>query len=100
MADDPVLVAETRAWLAKAPEDLATSEYELKADPPFTSDISFHAQQAAEKALKGFLTWHGQAFRKTHNLTELGEPSDALDPTLGELLKSGSGLTEYAWKFR
>jgi HEPN domain-containing protein len=56
MAPDPILVSECRAWLAKAAEDMATAAFELQADPPFTSDISFHAQQAVEKTLKDFLT--------------------------------------------
>jgi prevent-host-death family protein len=30
----------------------------------------FHAQQAAEKAMKGYLSWHDQAFRKTHDLDQ------------------------------
>ena len=63
-------------------------------------DIAFHAQQAVEKALKTFLTWHGPAFRKTHNLVELGEASSELDPSLEALLRCSAPLTEYAWKFR
>ncbi|MGP8245321.1 MAG: HEPN domain-containing protein [Bryobacteraceae bacterium] len=54
MAFDPELVAETRAW-------------------------AFHCQQAAEKALKGFLTWNGCTFRKTQNLEEIGEQCLAVD---------------------
>jgi HEPN domain-containing protein len=63
-------------------------------------DIVFHAQQAVEKALKAFLTWHGRAFRNTHNLVELGEAWSELDPTLEALLRHAAPLTEYAWKFR
>src|ERR1035438_3083142 len=50
MPHDPALVAEVRAWLSKGGKDLAAAEYELQADPPFTDDIVFHAQQAAEKS--------------------------------------------------
>jgi len=32
----------------------------------------FWCQQAAEKSLKGFLTWNECSFRKTHDLEELG----------------------------
>ena len=39
-------------------------------------------QQAVEKALKGFLTRHDVAFRKTHSLEELGASSEQMDPTL------------------
>ena len=50
MPHDPALVAEVRAWLSKAGKDLAAAEYELQADPPFSEDILFHSQQAAEKS--------------------------------------------------
>ena len=100
MPYDPALVAEVRAWLTKAGKDLATAEYELRADPPFTDDIVFHAQQAAEKSLKGFLSWHRIPFRKTHNLVELGEACCRIDQSLESLLRRAAPLTEYAWKFR
>lgn len=89
MPHDPALVAETQAWFSKAAEDLRAAEFEFGATPPLTADIAFHAQQAAEKAMKGFLTWHGQLFRKTHNLIELGEVCASLDPALG---RSSRGL--------
>ena len=100
MPHDPALVAETRAWLAKAARDLGAAVYELKAEPPFADDIAFHAQQAVEKTLKAFLTWHGRPYRKTHNLIELGESCVELDGTLDPLLRRAAPLTEYAWKFR
>ena len=52
MPPDPVRVADTRAWLAKAGTDLRAGAHELLATPPFCSDAVFHAQQAAEKAWK------------------------------------------------
>ena len=94
------MIAETRSWFSKAAKDLAAAEYESQATPPFAEDIAFHAQQAAEKALKAFLTWHGQSFRKTHNLVELGEACARIDGSLEELLRRAGPLTEYAWKFR
>lgn len=54
MPHDPELVAETRAWLSKAKSDLDAAAFELTAEPPFTADMVFHAQQAVEKAFKGF----------------------------------------------
>jgi len=100
MPPDAALIAETRAWFAKAAKDLAAAEYETQAPSDFTEDIAFHAQQAVEKALKGFLTWHGSLFRRTHNLVELGEACLRLDSSLEELLRRAAPLTEYAWKFR
>jgi HEPN domain-containing protein len=100
MQHDPAHVAEVRAWLSKGGKDLAAAEYELQADPPFADDIVFPAQQAAEKSLKAFLSWHCVPFRKTHNLIELGEACCRIDPSLDALLRRAAPLTEYAWKFR
>jgi HEPN domain-containing protein len=100
MPHDPALVAEVHAWLSKAGKDLGAAEYELQADPPFSDDIVFHAQQAAEKSLKAFLSWHRVPFRKTHNLIELGEACCRIDGSLEPLLRRAAPLTEYAWKFR
>ena len=100
MPPDPALAAEVRAWLSKAAKDLAAADYELRADPPFVEDIVFHSQQAAEKSLKAFLSWHVIPFRKTHNLVELGEACSQIDQNLESLLRSAAPLTEYAWKFR
>jgi HEPN domain-containing protein len=78
MPHDPELVAETQAWFVRASQDLG----------------------AAEKAFKGFLTWHSTPFRKTHNLEELGEQCLRLDPTLELVVDKAVPLTKYAWKFR
>lgn len=100
MPHDPVLVAESRAWFARAAEDLRAAEHEFGATPPLLGDIVFHCQQAAEKTMKGFLTWHNCPFRKTHNLEEIGEQCQQIDPTLKPIVDQAVPLTEYAWKFR
>lgn len=61
---DPERIAAVRAWLAKASSDEHAAIHELKADPPLTADICFHAQQIAEKSLKAFLLWYDVPFRK------------------------------------
>ena len=58
MLPDPVLVTETGSWLSKAAKDISMAEHEFQATPPFLDDIALHAQQAVEKTLKAFLTWH------------------------------------------
>jgi HEPN domain-containing protein len=100
MPHDPALIEEARAWILKAAQDLRAAAYEFSAEPPLTADIVFHAQQAVEKTIKGFLTWHGRPFRKTHNLVELGESCVTIDAELESLLRKAAPLTEYAWRFR
>ena len=100
MPHDPIRVADTKAWLGKADTDLRAAAHELTATPPFAADGVFHAQQAAEKAMKGLLTWHDAPFRKTHDLAEIGLQCTRLAPSLESLLERASVLTQYAWKFR
>jgi HEPN domain-containing protein len=100
MPHDPRRSDETRAWFLKAAQDLRAGNVALTATPPITGDAVFHAQQAAEKSLKALLTWHDRPFRKTHDLTELGQQYVDIEPALEPLLKRGARLSVYAWVFR
>jgi HEPN domain-containing protein len=93
---DPEFVAETRAWLTKAHDDLRAAEFETTATPPLSSDVVFHAQQAVEKSFKALVVWHRRTFRKTHSLEELGEQCLSVPPSLRPLVDSAVPLTEYA----
>jgi len=97
---DPAITEDVRAWLAKAAMDLRAGEVDLAALPPLLEDALFHSQQAAEKALKAFLAWHDQPFRKTHSLEEIGQQCVLIDPTFEGLVGRAAPLSEYAWKFR
>ena len=100
MPHDPARVAETKSWFEKAANDLRAADHELTAVPPLTDDIVFHAQQAAEKAMKGYLCWHDQPFRKTHDLAVVGRQCTAIDASLEKLLRRAEALSVYAWAFR
>lgn len=100
MPDDPVRVADTRAWLVKASKDLQAAEIDLTAGAPLVEDVLFHCQQAVEKAMKALMTWHDLPFRRTHDLVELSRQCVTIDPTLESLVSRTSVLTEAAWKFR
>lgn len=91
---------EARAWLQKAANDLRGADIDLAASPPLIEDALFHCQQAAEKALKAFLTAHDRLFRKTHDLDELSRACEAIDPTLTAALAEARDLTVFAWEFR
>src|SRR5262249_21392840 len=60
----------------------------------------FHCQQAAEKALKAFLTWHDRPFGMVHNLNELGQSCIEIDSTLAKPLGRRAVLNKYASRFR
>ena len=88
---------EATRWLAQAGKDLNAAR--LLASPEPSRSV-FHSQQAAEKAAKGFLTFHDVPFRKTHDLNELGGQCAALNPSLAPLFKDASDLNDYAIVFR
>ena len=101
MPDGGVAKSEdTREWLRKAEEDLKSAAHLFGVAPPLLGTVLFHCQQAAEKALKGFLAWHDVPFAKTHDIKDLGVACLALDTTLTDNVAGASSLTDYAWKFR
>ena len=100
MGLDAVRAADTKAWLAKARLDIRGAQVDLAAAPPLIADALFHAQQACEKAMKAFLTWHDVPFRKTHDLGVVGEQCCVVDRTLEPLFRDAAPLTQYAWRFR
>jgi HEPN domain-containing protein len=59
-------------WFKKAASDLNTAEVILASPGPYDT-VCFHAQQSAEKYLKGFLMWNGQFVPRTHDLLELNQ---------------------------
>jgi HEPN domain-containing protein len=99
MPRDRARVADTRAWLVKAKEDLDGGARLLKPSKALPGVAVFHCQQAAEKALKAFLVWHDVPFRKTLYLKEVGDACVELDAALKEAVGRAVPLTEYAWKF-
>jgi HEPN domain-containing protein len=100
MAADAARAADTQGWLRRAAADLRGADIDLGAVPPLIGDAVYHCQQAAEKALKAFLTWHDVPFRKTHDLGEIGQQCMTLDRSLEPLCRSAERLTTFAWIFR
>lgn len=90
----------TRAWLVKARTDLASARKLASAPDDYPDVAIYHCQQAAEKALKGFLTFHGQRFEKVHNLPLLVAQAMQIRPEFKGLLDAAERLTPYATLFR
>ena len=68
---DPDLLLLVRQWFQKAREDLWMAEKAAPFPDAPTDLIAFHAQQAAEKCLKGLLTFYQIEFPKIHDLGSL-----------------------------
>lgn len=91
---------EARRWLARADEDLAAANALAMLSPPLTGAAAYHAQQAAEKVMKGLLTVAAVPFRKTHNLNELGGQVVAAWPGLATLVDPLRPLTSWNFAYR
>lgn len=70
------------AWGAKA-EDYAVALSALLGRNPLTSTACFHAQQCAEKYLKGLLVSRGITFPKAHDLIFLRPMRESRNPGTG-----------------
>lgn len=89
-----------RSWLIKAHRDLAAAR-KLAADPvPYLDVAIYHCQQAAEKAVKGFLVHHDQRFEKTHDIRLLITLAASVETGFQSLQEAGEALTPYATAFR
>jgi hypothetical protein len=86
---------EANRWLARARKHLKAARILAAAEPA----ASLISQPAAEKAAKGFLTFHNVPFRKVQDLKELGDQCSALDPSHSPLTGEAFDLT-FAVVFR
>lgn len=89
-----------QGWLKKALHDLETAHIVNAAtDGPLDTAI-YHCQQAAEKAVKGFLTLREISFEKTHDLAKLILQAARVEPRFSELKDEAEELTPYAVIYR
>lgn len=86
-------------WVAKAESDYATARRELgvRKQPNFDA-VCFHAQQCAEKYLKGLLQKQRLVIPRTHNLEALAKPlleaHNALTPLAADMRSLGAYAVE------
>lgn len=71
MRPDAAILAEARRWLRFAKDDLASARLHLATALILPNQACYHAQQAAEKALKATLMVRGVGFPKSHDLVAL-----------------------------
>jgi HEPN domain-containing protein len=90
----------SRAWLLTAHSDLHTA-IQIGNLPDGHLDAGiYHCQQAAEKALKGFLIFRGISFEKTHDLRKLIKQVETLDSGFQQYRDAAEILTPYAAAYR
>jgi HEPN domain-containing protein len=81
---------EARRWWLQAVHDLDTAAYLL--DGGRFSTACFHAQQAAEKALKAYLYGRGEEMVRGHSVAVLCQEAAAYDAEFAALLQDASPL--------
>jgi HEPN domain-containing protein len=86
-------------WLARAKGDLALALAPLP-EGAFYEDLCFHAQQAAEKAIKAVYQKHQLAFRHTHDLGELFAGLKEQGFTIPPEVEDAQILAAYASEYR
>lgn len=88
-----------RGWFRKGDSDLSRAELVAGSAGPYDT-ACFHAQQAAEKYLKGFLAFAGLPFPLTHNLEELERRCASANPAPDLSSVDLTILTPYAVQLR
>lgn len=96
MADQGRMI---KRWFEKAATDLHVAKL-LKTMPDAFEPSVFHCQQAAEKAIKGFLVTHKIRFDKTHDIEKLLKLVATVDTNLATELKPSIILTQFAVAYR
>jgi len=89
------------AWLERARSDLALARAAVNTVDVLFEDACFHAQQCAEKAIKGLLLHHAVPFPRTHAVEALLDLfEDNTDVTISPDVDDAYELTQYATQTR
>jgi len=91
-------IKEVKQWLIKIQRDLDSARLLLKGG--YLDTAVYHCQQAVEKVIKAYLTYHDIPFEKTHNLVALLAFCVPLEPSFGQWRETTEILTPYATEFR
>lgn len=89
-----------RSWLVKAHRDLLSAHELASAQMPLLDTAAYHCQQAAEKAIKGYLLFHDVRFEKSHDIVLLVSQATDVDPSFSALIEIARLLTPLAVEFR
>ena len=90
----------TRSWLIKANRDLLSARELAEATTPLLDTAAYHCQQAAEKAVKGFLLYHDVRFEKSHDIELLVSQAMDVNEQCGDCMEEARLLTPLAVEYR
>jgi HEPN domain-containing protein len=86
--------------LTAAQHDLASARVLAANDPPLLDTAIYHCQQAAEKAVKGYLVYCDQEFERIHDVEELIRLAMSRAEAFVDWIDAGIELTPYARIYR
>jgi HEPN domain-containing protein len=89
-----------QTWLMRARSDLNLGRVALGTRGVLPEDACYHAQQCAEKALKGLLTARGIVFQRTHVIETLLDLLKANGLVVPNNVDEAFELTQYAVQTR
>ena len=89
-----------RSWLTKAQHDLASARVLAANTPPLLDTGIYHCQQAAEKAIKGYLAFLDKEVERVHDLEVLIRSAMTATPEFRSWMDAGIQLTPYARIYR
>jgi HEPN domain-containing protein len=89
---------DAREWIRRARSDLALARAERKG--VYLEDLCFHAQQAAEKAIKALLIRRGIQFPYIHDLAKLLSLLEKAAGNLPDSIRQAERLTRFAVETR
>ena len=89
---------DAREWISRARSDLALAR--AKGEGIYLEDLCFHAQQAAEKAIKALLIRHRIEFPYVHDLAALLILLEKATGELPDSIRRAARLTRFAVQTR
>ena len=89
-----------REWLSMANRHLAAARRLACGADPLWDNAVYHCQQAAEKAIKGYLVFCDRRFKKTHDIVDLANTAVEYDARFSAWFDAAKLLTPYAQEFR
>jgi HEPN domain-containing protein len=89
-----------QAWLTKARRDLTSAHVLAAQVEPLLDTAVYHCQQAGEKAVKAFLTFHDCEFERIHDVERLVRLAIPFESRFAVLVSDARLLTPYATFFR
>jgi HEPN domain-containing protein len=96
----PSHLASAGEWFIRGERDLIHAEQSLTNAVIINEAVVYHTQQAAEKALKDYLTARGQTFPKIHDVSQLITTAATFDQRFAAYFSHAQALTPYASEFR